>query len=463
MGTVQTPRSIIDPPVVVGSVVPTETQKSKTSDSHSHPHSFRHSFRHWLEIDLGRLRANLASIRGLLLGLGSDQAVGDPQERTSTPMLAAVVKADAYGLGMLPVAQCLCEAGVDMLCVYCPDQAGELIAHSVACPILILMPAVQSLDETVSAAVGSGQVHLSVHHPDEMAGVEQLGRSLNCRVAVHLYLDTGMRRGGLIAQQLGALFADGYDQKWVRIAGVYTHFASADTDPGLTSHQYALLEQAVAQNRANIPADAVIHAANTCGVLRGHRYHGQMVRVGLGLFGYGPELMPDLASGLAHGWVPDAVGCRLQPVVRWVSRIVHVGRFEKGAGVGYGHTHELARASYLGLVPVGYCDGYPLSLSNRSSVRVWSARQGRFVTAQVVGQVSMDQIIVDLTDDNVGASGVELGGEVELISNDPASPCALEKLAALAGSNCYELLCRLNRVPRRYLDDSLDRDQKDPC
>jgi len=434
MGTIQTPRSIIDQPVVVAPVVPTGNRKNEVSDTH------------WLEIDLDRLRANLASIRGLLLGSGSDQGVSDVPRRAATPKLAAVVKADAYGLGMLPVAKFLCDAGVDMLCVYCPDQASQLIAHGVTCPILILMPAGQALDEPVCAAVGGGQVHLSVHHPDEIASVQQLGRSLGCRVLVHLYLDTGMSRGGLTAPQLGALLAQGYDPKWVRIAGVYTHFASADTDPQLTSHQYALLEQAVAQNRGNIPADAVIHAANTCGVLRSRRYHGQMVRVGLGLFGYGPELMPDVAIGLA----PDAVGCRLQPVARWVSRVVHVGRFDKGQGVGYGHTHRLTRDSCLGLVPVGYCEGYPLSLTNRSSVWVWVARQGRFITAPVVGQVSMDQIVVDLTDDGGGASGVELGAEVELISNDPASPCALEKIAALAGSNCYELLCRLARVPRRY-------------
>lgn len=429
MGTIQPSHPVIDQPVVV--------EPDESAWRHSKPASDLH----WLEVDLDRLRANVSSLRGLLAKPGS--AVGSVSRRTVVPKLAAVVKADAYGLGMVPIARCLCDVGVDMLCVYSPQQASQLIAHGLACPILILMPAGGSLDEAVCAAIADGQVYLSVHHPDEVASVQQLGRSLGCPVPVHLYLDTGMRRGGLTADQFKAVLADGYDPQHVRIAGVYTHFTSADTDPQLTEHQYMLLEQAVEQNRKYIPTDAVIHVANTCGVLRDRRYHCGMVRVGLGLLGYGP----------APGFSDDVVSGQLQPVARWVSRIVHVGRFDCGAGVGYGHTHRLTRDSYLGLIPAGYCDGYPLSLTNRSRVRVWSVCQGRYITAPVLGQVSMDQIIVDLTDESGGTSGVEVGGEVELISNDPASPCTLPRLAELAGSNCYELLCRLSHVPRRYKND----------
>ena len=149
----------------------------------------------------------------------------------------------------------------------------------------------------------------------------------------------------------------------------------------------------------------------------------------------------------------------LMPAVRWRSRIVHVRRFAAGSAVGYGCTAQLTRESYLGIIPVGYADGYPLALSNKGVVTIVGRRgvgapHGEIQTAPVVGRVNMDQIIVDLTDATArqAAPLAQIGDTVELISPDPSSPCALPKLASLAESTPYELLCRISpRVPRLYV------------
>jgi alanine racemase len=156
--------------------------------------------------------------------------------------------------------------------------------------------------------------------------------------------------------------------------------------------------------------------------------------VGLGLYGYGDEGTPSAS--------------KLQPVVRWLSRVVHVQEHAAGTPVGYNSTHKLTRDSLLGLVPAGYADGYDRSLGNQSVVGLPEcSADGKPVHAPVLGRVNMDQIVIDLTDAPAGC-----GTLVELVSDNPASPCAMPRLAELAKTNTYELLCRLSpRLPRRYV------------
>jgi alanine racemase len=162
-----------------------------------------------------------------------------------------------------------------------------------------------------------------------------------------------------------------------------------------------------------------------------------MVRLGLGLFGYG-----DLAEeGIPSIDRPPAV----RPILRWISRIVHVRDLPKGMSIGYQRTFVTQRPTRLGIVPVGHADGYPVALSNRGAVRIGP----QLLSAPVRGQVNMDQIAVDLTDLAASAGS---GAEVEVIAADTEAPNALPALAKLACTNCYELLCRLSpRLQRRYL------------
>ncbi len=389
----------------------------------------------WLEIDLGGLAWNLAAVRGLV---GSGVRV------------CCVVKSDAYGLGAVPIAERLAASGADMLAVYSADQAETLVSQGVDMPLLLLMP-VRGLDRggALGRFAASGRLHFSIHDVAQIEQVNAIGQSLGCVLPVHLYLDTGMSRSGLELQEASVLLERLGGGGHVQLVGLYTHLATAGGDPVFAQEQLSLFEGFVAANRAHLGRGVLLHAANTFAALRGRRYHLSMVRVGLGLLGYGGDLMT--------GGVGVVDGLSLKPVVRWVSGISHIQRYPQGARVGYGGTCRLNRDSVLGVVPVGYGDGYPLALSNKGVVRVLGDGDQQGAAAKVLGQVSMDQIVIDLTDCGgiAGGAGPRVGGLVELISNDAGSPCSLVRLADLAGSNCYELLCRVSgRVERRYMGDA---------
>ncbi|MDX1682787.1 MAG: alanine racemase C-terminal domain-containing protein, partial [Phycisphaeraceae bacterium] len=218
-----------------------------------------------------------------------------------------------------------------------------------------------------------------------------------------------------------------------------THMATADTDPANLDEQRSRFETLRAKITAATDRPLNIHTDNTHAGLRTDRPDHTMVRVGLGLLGYGCEtVVGELADFAAQ----------LQPVVTWRGKVVHVADRPAGAHVGYGATWRLKQPARLAVVPVGYSDGYPLALSNAG---VLTSVNGEATTALPVrGRVNMDQIVIDVTD----APDVGLGSTVEIYSGDPASPAALPNLAETAGSHVYELLCRLSpRLTRRWIND----------
>ncbi len=460
----------------------------------------------WLEVDLFSLRRNMQVWRQVT---GRSRA----HEGRAAARLCAVIKADAYGLGAGEIGRCLDQAGIDMLAVYSPAQADELLTHPITAPILLLMP-VRTRPETVRLqnAFFTGQLHLTVDSPDQLMAVHALGASYGVEVPIHLSLDTGMSRGGLSPDQFTAILRRLPRLRHVRLAGIWSHFAAADGDARFTDAQFARFTQAIEANRKRIPQGVLFHMAATHAALRHPRHHLNMVRIGLGMFGYGlPRWLEDAKTNRSHSHLPtcfdeeidltstaqfDAfetvdgheriamAAAKLEPVVRWRSRVIHVRRYAAGATVGYGCTHQLKRDSFLGLVPVGYADGYPLSLSGRGCVQIVGRSGGNsgsgsvnsanahplpWVGCPILGRINMDQIIIDLTPGDhegeqssiapgLGSSSAQsplaqVGDMVDVISSDPASPCSLPRLAELAQSNCYEMLCRISpRVPRLYLN-----------
>jgi alanine racemase len=164
------------------------------------------------------------------------------------------------------------------------------------------------------------------------------------------------------------------------------------------------------------------------------RYHHQMVRVGLGLWGY-PS---------AGTWAAGNNSVRLRPVAKWISHIVHIKAVPAHSAVGYGQTFHTTRPTRIGIIPLGYADGYPLLLSNRGIVRIGP----NLHPAPIIGRVNMDQIIIDLTDIPLAS----IGTLAEIISDDPDAPNAMHRLAELAQSHPYEMLCRIStRIPRKYM------------
>ncbi len=401
----------------------------------------------WVEINLSRLDQNLAAFRRLTQG-------DDPTRRS--PRFCVTVKANAYGLGAVAIARRLLSRGVDMLAVYSPQQAEELIRNAIHCPILLLMPLrTMARQDPLYRPAAAGMLHVSIHDLQQLDDVSRFAQMLGLNLPVHLYFDTGMSRSGLSRRDMVEALTALPQTRNVRLAGIYSHFATAGSDESFAFQQLEHFEAFIDEHARLIPKGTTIHLANTFAVLRDRRFHKDMVRLGLGMYGYGPDL---LTGGSIIGEVEP-----LAPVVRWVSQLVHVARYPRGATVGYDATHALSRDSVLGLVPVGYGDGYPVSASNKAVVCLPELPTGKpYAAAPVVGRVSMDQMVVDLTDLVAAMPTVNgrsedicrqlLRTKVELISDDPTSPCSLPAVANAAGTNCYEILCRISpSVSRRYV------------
>ncbi len=388
----------------------------------------------WIDINLTRLDVNLQAFRQILARPVNPAASQAGLKPPRQPMICGVVKADAYGLGAANIAQRLVARGVDMLAVYSPAQAADLLRVSMNCPILVLSPMRELLrtDPLYRAAV-TGRLHLAVHDLEQIDQILKIGTTFGCTMPVHLYLDTGMARSGLNEEQFTQALQKIAGVRYLKLAGIYSHLASAEDTGGYAQQQLDRFDGMIARHADGIPPDTITHIANTFATCRDRQYHREMVRVGLGLYGYGPDL-------LEGGQVISEVS-ELQPIVRWRSRINHIQRYPAGSMVGYNSTYTCPRDSVLGVVPVGYGDGYPLALSGKSVVAISDMQlAGRSVVAPVRGRVNMDQMVIDLTD----IPDVTPGTMVDLISDDPASPCALPRLAKLANAHCYELLCRLS-------------------
>jgi alanine racemase len=385
----------------------------------------------WIEIDLGAIDRNVSVLRRALEPIGA----GEP------PSICAVLKADGYGLGAVRLAKRLAGAGVEMLAVYTPEQARELVDAAVGLPILVLMP-VRSMgrDDRLYRAASRGLLHLTVHDAGCVDGVEQIADRLGLELPVHLFVDTGMTRCGAPMEDCRGLARRIMGHPRLRLAGVCSHLSSADCDDDLTRTQSEAFGAWVESMR--LPSDCMVHLSNSYGVFRSRDLHAGMVRTGLALLGYSVEEFDDLASFELAG-----IAMELEHSVRWCSRVVQVKDIAPNTPVGYGATWRSSRPTRIATVPVGYADGYPLALSNEGKVGVRLDGE-RAAYAPLVGRVSMDQITIDVTDlrDAVG-----IGTTVDVVGTDRDAPNALPALAAQAGTITHELLCRLSaRLPRKY-------------
>jgi alanine racemase len=368
--------------------------------------------------------------------------------------LCPIVKADGYGLGAPPIARHLVAAGADMLAVYTPAQAAELARAAVGGPILVLCP-VRDLarnDEAYRLFI-RGDLHLTVHDGAHLDDLLKIAERFANAIPLHLDVDTGMGRGGCSPAEAPEVVRRISASRWLRLAGISTHFARPGTDARFTQEQLETFEGVIDACGPDIPKDCLVHAGNTLATIRHRRYHKRMVRVGQGWAGLGAQDVPDGAF--------KKLAAQLRAVVTWRSRLVHVKTVEKGAFVGYGSRWTAPRRSLIGLVPVGYADGYPMGAASLDArpgtpcvgveVSV-SATKTALRFAPVVGQVNMDQVTIDLTDAvRRRESAPGPGTIVELMGTDPRAPNHPVNLARAAGTVPHELLCRLNpRIKRIY-------------
>ncbi|MBL8747021.1 MAG: alanine racemase, partial [Phycisphaerae bacterium] len=345
----------------------------------------------WIEVDLPAISGNVRVVRRVLAARTAGSASGGRAVPSAAPAICAVLKADGYGLGAARVAKRLQSAGVEMLAVYSPEQARSLVDAAITAPILMLMP-LHDLDraDVLYRSAARAQLHLTIHDTATLDAAVTITERLGLRLSVQLEVDTGMSRGGASLHEAGALLRRIIGHPRLVLTGVFNHFASADTDAAETRAQSESFSKWIAEHRRSIPSDAVLHEANTFGTFRSSDYHRTMVRVGLALLGFAGEDFGDTADVEF-----ESEASRLTPAVRWMSQIVHVKEIAPGTPVGYGATWRASRPTRVGLVPVGYADGYPLALSNNAHVGVMLSR-GIKAFVPLIGRVSMDQVTVDL-------------------------------------------------------------------
>jgi alanine racemase len=273
-------------------------------------------------------------------------------------------------------------------------------------------------------------VIVTVTDAEDIAQVAAAAGTAGCPGRVHLEVDTGMARSGVSAHEVTPLISALHASDAVRFEGIYTHFALAgDPDPSYTRRQIELFRNTLEACAGIQPL--VRHCANSAATLTTPESHFDMVRPGLAVYGY---------EGGERADRPDD----LRPALRLVSRLVQVRRAPTGTQVGYGLSYEFVRPGRIGLVPVGYGDGYLRCLSNHAVARV------RGMDAHVVGRVSMDQLTLDLTD----IPDAAVGDEVEVISPVPDALNSVENLAGLADTIAYEVVVRLgtDRIERVLVD-----------
>jgi alanine racemase len=349
---------------------------------------------------------------------------------TPSTKLMAVVKANGYGHGAVMIARAALKAGSDQLAVATVDEGIQLRNAGILAPILVLGPVDGS---EISTAI-TNQLQLSVGTLKSIEAISSAARSLivDEPVKVHLKIDTGMRRFGCMPDQAVSLAQTFSKVNSLELAGVFTHFASADElDEQRTLEQKAIFDTTLRSLEAVGIDSGIRHAANSAAVLRSRLYDYDMVRIGISLYG----IAPSSEIGLVNG---------LKPAMTIQSKIGRVMDLNPGDRVSYGGAYVATKREQAALVPIGYADGYRRGFSGRA----WIGVDG--VRCPVLGRVCMDQTVIGLRGDKI----VQERDEV-LVAGDPeqGSP-SFDELAEIAETIPYEIVTGINRrVPRFYVEE----------
>lgn len=361
----------------------------------------------WADIDLDAITHN----------------VGVLSQTVAPAGVWAVVKADGYGHGALEVGTAALLAGADGLCVALAAEGVALRRSGISGPILVLS------EQPADNADAMVEHHL-IPTVSTAAGIDAVTAAASAYatdpVDVHLKIDTGMHRVGASpsdAQELCRLIAE---RPALQLAGIFTHLAVADE---LSDEETARQLERFDETLAGLPAVRFVHAANSAGALAHPAARHSFVRAGIALYGISPGA--DL----------DEVARRLRPALSLKARVAYVKRLHAGNRLSYGLRHEMPVDANVATIPIGYADGVRRNLSGLGMpVLIGGKRR------EIIGTVTMDQLMVDCGDDDVSA-----GDEVVLIGRQGDDHIRAEDWASALGTIGYEIVCGIGpRVPRRY-------------
>lgn len=366
----------------------------------------------WAEIDLDILANNMRNIKKL---------AGDKE-------VMAVVKADAYGHGALDVAPCLLENGASRLAVAMLTEAVELRNNNITAPIMILGYTPIYLGEELIKY----NIEQTIYDLNYAKELSNLAIKLNKKAKIHIALDTGMGRIGFLPtdESFNAI-CEICNLPGLDVIGIFTHFSSSDEkNKEYTQYQFNQIYNFIERlevNEINIPLK---HASNSAAIIDLPNTYLDAVRAGIILYGYYPsdEVKKDNLS--------------IKPALTLKAKIAHVKELDSGMYISYNRTFKTSRKSKIATIPIGYADGYIRTLKHEAKVIV----NGQL--APIVGNICMDQFMIDVTD----IDNVKSGDEVILLGESNEVKFNADDLAKCMNSINYEVLCLLkNRVPRAYI------------
>ncbi|PIZ13624.1 MAG: alanine racemase, partial [Elusimicrobia bacterium CG_4_10_14_0_8_um_filter_37_32] len=350
----------------------------------------------WVEINLCNIEHNIKQIRSKL----------SPKTK-----LLAVVKTNAYGHGLVEVTKTCVKCGVDYLGVTSIDEGITLRNKGVKLPILILGSIypfdnfAEVIEHKLTPTIASGQGLLTLN---------EYAKKKNRTVPFHLKVDTGMGRIGISPSGIPEFIQNLKECRRLKLEGVWTHLASADTNPEYTSGQINIFTSIISEIKNAGYKNIISHCANSSAMLKYPESYFDMVRTGLCIYGLLP--FPG-ADNLIN----------TKPALQWKTKVIFIKNLPPGKAISYGTTFVTDRKSVIATLPAGYGDGYSRFLSNKGYVFI----KGRKVP--VVGRVTMDMIMIDVTD----IPDVRIGDEVTLLGS-------AEDMAGLIGTINYEVVCNIH-------------------
>ncbi len=361
----------------------------------------------WAQVNLENLAYNFRQIKHIL-----------PRKTKVT----VCVKADAYGHGLIAVAKKLVSCAVDCLSVASIDEGIKLREAGIKIPILVLG---MILKKDI-APLFKYNLTQTVCTEELAVALDKAGRLRGKTIKVHIKVDTGMGRLGVLHHDALEFVKKVARLKRIRIEGIFTHLACADTNRKFTAYQVEIFDELISDLEDLGIKIPLVHAANSLGITDYTKSHFDMVRPGLIVYGLYPH---------------KNLKIKLKSVLSLKTKVVYIKEVPKGWGISYGHIYVTNKKTRILTLPIGYGDGYPRSLSNVGPVLLKGRR------FKISGRVCMDQVMVD-----VGDLEIKVGDEAVLIGSQGKNTITTEEIADLAGTIPYEIVCGLgSRVPRIYI------------
>lgn len=358
-------------------------------------------------IDLSAIRHNISAIRN---AIGSSRG------------LMAVVKADAYGHGAVPVSRAALKSGADCLGVALPEEGGVIRSAGIQAPILVL-GMIHSKEAVKVVQFGLSQTLCTL---DLAEALDQVGRASSQTIDVHIKVDTGMGRIGVAPEEALPFVRRISRFKNLAIKGIFSHLPCADeSDKTFTERQIQQFHHLVREIEASGIKIPLKHLANSAAILDFPQSYGNMVRPGIMIYGLYPS-----AHVKRHILV--------KPAMTLKTRIAYLKQVHAGTAISYGHTFRCPETMRIATLPIGYGDGYSRGLSNRGYALI------RNVRAPLVGRVCMDMCMADVTH----IADAQAGDDAVLFGENPTA----DELARQIGTINYEIVCSIGkRVPRFFV------------